>query len=363
MTIVHIANTNFEFELTQTSSQPIEESWKRHAACLQLQFLPLLYASSSDIIAVTSLPESSFLQNLKTLLNIPDLPQLISLQEIEPFQGHSCVSWGPSLQVQTWASQRNMQYSLPTNWHTIQTINSKAFSFNYTSFKEAVLIHNLTTLKQWLKEVPYPKVLKTCFGLSGLGHLIIDENTNPKKIEDFCNREWKAQRPLIGEPWVKRLFDFSTQWLLTASGNQELLGATVFQTQSNGRYLGTLTGPQELIFQSYLPFLYEHINLVKKMLTDLTNLGYYGHVGVDALIYWSEETKEVKLYPIVEINARQTLSLVALRLQKIKFPEHVIRLSFDKKIDSLRRLLPSSLENIFFKQNIWIEFCNFPHSI
>lgn len=344
MANVYLANIDFEFELANPQTLPIKQCWERHLTCLQLQFLPLLYTSPNDLVAVSSLPDPSYLNTLQQLLNSP-LPTLIRLVEMEPFYKQTCLSWGPSQQVDGWARQRKMNYSIPSDWSMVKKINSKAFSVNYSPFEESALIDSYPALKDWLNSFPGAKVLKTCFGLSGLGHLIIDERTAEEKIVAFCNKEWRAGRPIIGEPWLNRIFDFSTQWFLHKDGMVELLGSTVFETNPSGGYLGTLAGPENLIFHSYLPYLHEHIHIVRSMLRDIHELGYFGHVGVDALLYKWPQNDEVFLYPIVEINGRQTLSYVALRIQQLKFPNQIIRLSYKGCTGELTSLLPAQLSN------------------
>jgi hypothetical protein len=343
LTDVHLANTDFEFELSNANQAlSLEHSWERHPICLQLQFLPLLYSLPNDYVAVSNLPDSSYLENLQSLLN-SSLPALISLKEKDLFHKQNCVPWGPSLKVQAWALQREMQYSMPDDWPIIQQVNSKAFSLNFTLLKESALIDNLGALNDWLNSFKGIKVLKTCFGLSGLGHLIIDSQTSGQKITAFCLKEWQSRRPILGEPWLDRLFDFSTQWFLSKEGSTELLGATVFESNAKGGYEGTLAGPEQEIFQTYLPYLQEHMIHAKRVLSRIFEMGYFGHVGIDAFVYRCPQTKELRLYPVVEINGRKTLSYVALRLQQLKFPDRIIRFSFKNNAEGCISLLPDRL--------------------
>ncbi len=358
---VYLANTDFEYELSNPFGQSIEQNWERHPTCMQLQFLPLLYSSPNDLVAVSALPDPVYLKNLQSLLNSP-LATLIPLKEIQPFYNLTCLSWGPSLQVQAWARERQMNYPMPTNWSMVQQINSKEFSVKYSPLSESIIIDSFSTLKGWLESFTGTKVLKTCFGLSGLGHLIIDDNKPEEKISAFCLKEWQNHRRIIGEPWLNRLFDFSTQWFLSKEGQVELLGSTVFETNSKGGYLGTLAGDESSIFHLYLPYLHEHICLVREMLGKIFELGYFGHIGVDAFLYKCRHTNETCLYPIVEINGRQTLSYVALRLQQLRFSDQVIRLSFKTISDEMVSLLPRHLKNgkgktFSFKRQLVVDKC------
>ena len=112
--IVHISNTNIEFEFAHPSLQSLELSLSRNPLCLQLQFLPLLYAQPEDLVAVTALPSENYLIALQqTGWWSQGLPQLVLLQDHTSFQRKRCFSWGLSRQVQAWAQARQMSYALP----------------------------------------------------------------------------------------------------------------------------------------------------------------------------------------------------------------------------------------------------------
>src|SRR4029077_4071668 len=171
--------------------------------------------------------------------------------------GKKCLSWGPSRQVQKWAEARQMNYAMP-HWNIACLVNSKAFSFRYTCLLEAALLYNEQALLDWLREVPGPKVLKTSFGLSGRGNWRIDDFSPSPELLIFCHKEWQQKRPMIGEPWLDRLYDFSTQWLIHPDKQIEWIGATRFETDAQGTYQGTLAGPEEILFSSFKSFLQMH---------------------------------------------------------------------------------------------------------
>lgn len=344
---VYVANTNVEFECATSSLLSLEKSWSQHPLCLQLQFLPLLFAQSDDIVAVTALPNSNYLKSLEQTgwWQAKQLPQLIPMKEIEPFYGKRCCSWGPSRQVQAWAEARHMNYSLPQSWQVICLVNSKAFSFRYTTLSEAALLYNEEELLIWLKDTSGPKILKSCFGLSGQGNRYINDASVSSEILVFCRKEWQQKRPLIGEPCLNRLYDFSTQWCIHQNQQIEWIGATRFETDLQGQYLGTLAGPEEILFASFKSFLQEHKKYAQKALEDIAKMGFFGFIGIDALLYRDAHTQDICLYPIVEINGRQTMSLVALRLQKNICPHKILRLTFQPKTIPQTTLLPTQLVN------------------
>lgn len=343
--VVHIANTNVEFEMAQPTLDTLEKSLSRYALCLQLQFLPLLYAQPDEIVAVTALPNQNFLMALEQSgWSAQGLPQIALLKDEKVFQGKSCLSWGPSRQVKVWAEDRQMLYACP-HWEVAQLVNSKAFSFRYHAFPEAALLSNKQDLIAWLKKTPGPKVIKTCFGLSGKGNWHIDDSLPSPEILAFCNKEWQQKRPLIGEPWLDRLYDFSTQWFIHPNQKIEWIGATRFETDTHGTYQGTLAGPEEMLFKAIETFLQQHREFGQKVLKDMASLGFFGFVGLDALIYRRPQDQSLCLYPLVEINARQTMSLVALRLQRRICPNQILRIAFQDHASNQFSLLPDQLPN------------------
>ncbi len=342
--IVHIANTDVEYEFANSSLQPLEKSWTRHPLCLQLQFLPLLYALPEDSVAVTAFPNPEYLAALQRTGWWPNgFPQLMLLQPADPLPGTRCLSWGPSRRVQTWAQMRQMDYDIPSDWQTIRLINSKAFSFRYSRLPEAALLHHEQELRDWLQRVEGVKVIKTCFGLSGQGNRLIDVSYPNSEELAFCRKEWHQGRPLIGEPWLNRLFDFSTQWYIHPDKQIEWIGAARFETDSKGIYQGTLAGPEKILFSGYATFLEEHKQIAMQALKEMAELGFFGPVGIDALLYRCKQTESICLYPLVEINGRQTMSLVAMRLQQRLCPNQIMSLSFHKENSSSFSLLPQEL--------------------
>lgn len=344
MSTVYIANTNFEFELAGADFSSLEQSLSLHPLCLQLQFLPLLYAQPQDVVAVTVMPNNDYLASLLQLGWWPDgLPELIPMCLQEPFQGKNCISWGPSKLVQAWSQARHMRYAIPTNWETIRLINSKAFSFRYSSLPEAALLASEQELTAWLHQIEGPKVLKTSFGLSGQGNWLIEHAAMTPQLLAFCRKEWQQGRALIGEPWLNRVCDFSTQWIIHPEKQIEWVGATRFETNAQGAYQGTWVGPEELLFADYLSFLAQHRQIAEQALKEMAARGFFGSVGIDALLYRCPQTHSIGLYPIVEINGRQTMSLVALRLQQHLCPHQVLYLTFNQSTTEGIALLPSSL--------------------
>lgn len=288
---VHLCNTFFEHELENPTPKPVLHWLRSHPLFLQLQFLPLLYAEPHDTILVSDLPPN------------PD-PRLRLFSE----------SFGP---LELWAPLRG------ENWPLIQQLNSKIFTYiNAPQLSGSALLSTPQEAARWIALTPGPKVLKTPFGSAGRGHF----HVGSPGLDAFLRKNL----PVIGEPWVERTLDFSTQWYLHPT-HTELLGETVFENNARGAYLATTVGP------SLVPewALDVHLQTAQPLVEQMRKLGYRGNVGVDAFIY-----RDNTVHPVVEINGRKTMSWVALHLQRKHHPEQIVRLSLENKGEGL---LPQTL--------------------
>ena len=339
---LYIANANFEFELRETKTIYLQEALEQHPLLLQLQFLPVLYANSIDGIAVTNIPDDSYIQQLTSKF---ELPNFVRLDSSKSPQCEHLISWGCSRQVEQWALQHGIEYSIPP-WEIVRKVNSKAFSFeNSPKLPLAQSVYDMNSLKEWLANIEGQAVLKCCFGVSGRGNLKIKSNKEVSWniVEAFCQKEWDNNLPVIAEPWMDNVCDFSTQWKITSEGEIQFLGAARFQNNNQGTYQSTFSGPEEILFPKELKiFLKEHLQKAKSILEKVRQEGYVGHAGIDSMIY--REKGKLILHPIVEINARQTMSLAAIWFQQKWFPNDTISLSYVKKQDERQGLLPKNLQ-------------------
>lgn len=311
MSRLHICNTFFERELETQSKKPLPHWIHSHPVLLQLQFLPLLYAGPDDRIAVTELPEN------------PD-PRLCLLEDAPrlPIE-----HWGPSQTIATWAQSKGIPYAIP-DWELVKKINSKVFSFTESPpLPGAKLLHSEEEVREWIETTPGDQILKTPFGTAGRGHLF------PKGKKEIVFRG--VNMPLIAEPWVERVIDFSTQW-----NKGQLIEVTVFENEANGTYRGTYAGKVE----SWA--LQEHLAVAKPLVEKIAAMGYSDHLGVDSFIYLWEGKKRV--HPVVEINARKTMSWVALQTPGLS-------IYYTKGKEGL---LPKQLGQVFFKRNLTYAKCS-----
>jgi hypothetical protein len=332
--VLHIANTNFEWELTQKQIPELITSLKRNPIFLQLQFLPFLYGAPDDLVAVTAEPPDVFWRELDRLGIKP--PKLHLLSAPPPVQVES---WGASRAVAAWAGHH---YAMPP-WEVVRAVHSKEFSFTRSpKLPGSMLLRQEEEARAFFAVSKKPFVLKTCFGLSGQGHLIVGDAVEEARVLQFLKAEWQQGLPVIAEPWVERMLDFSTQWELSQTGEITYLGATICENDAKGRYL------QNKVGEITIPHLEEHKRIARPILEEMIALGYFGNVGIDAMVYGVSHT----LHPIVEINARKTMGWVALEVQRRHFPHQTLTLSYAK--NSAVGLLPSSLGDTLFTRQLMV---------
>jgi hypothetical protein len=314
--VLHVANTAFELELAEESLD-LNGLLQSHPVFLQLQFLPKVYAAAQDGMAVTHTPYPAFEKPRYHLLEATDFPY----DEIE--------SWGASRAVQAWALSKGLSYKMPP-WDVVKQVNSKAFSFaSVPPLPGAKLLHCLEETEEWICTTTGPRVLKNCYGVAGKGHLFLPADA--RLVKQFTTKEFVQGRPIIAEPWVERKLDFSTQWVIHSDQSIEEVGATLLISNDRGQYSANHVG------NFYIPHLEEHKLCALPILQQMALLGYFGNVGIDAMV-WGNDT----LHPIVEINARKTMGWVALQILKHHFPKQTIAVRYVAKSPE-GQLLPSHI--------------------
>jgi hypothetical protein len=347
---LHIANTFFEWELEKAPRCSLAEGFSQHPIFRQLQFLPVLYAGAGEGILIADVPDREYAKRMQawkvfSVLH-PDFPKHTEIE-----------SWGPSQLIAAFAKKHQLIYEIP-DFGLVHKINSKQFSFeNSPKLPYATLLNNEAQAKEWLVSFPGKKVLKTCYGVSGKGHLIIDDPSFPwERIAPFLTREWNVKLPVIAEPWVDRLLDFSTQWLIHKNKEVAYIGATLCENDSKGHYRSNTVGEEQELFGAYFPFLQKHLEVVRPLLSQIAELEFFGNLGIDAMVY----SEEPKLHPVVEINARKTMGWAALMHQARDHPNRKVRFSFAPNHIGL---LPQSVtgqggKKVLFKRNLAIDVYN-----
>lgn len=307
MSILHLCNTFFEYELAGLA----EDILQKNPIFEQLQFLPYLYAAEDHGVLASQAPDD------------PKLPTY-TFDDFPPFE--KLETWGHSQIAKDWADKKGIAYSMPP-FDVVKMVNSKTYSFSKSPLPGSRLIYQGDPIDEGM-------ILKSCFGVAGRGLVF----ANSPRAKSFCENEWAKGLPVIGEPWAARTLDFSTQWIITPSKEIAYLGATVCKTSSKGVHISNRVG------DSLPAEIEEQKSVAMEVLQEMADMGYFGEVGFDAMLY-----DKNKLQPIVEINARKTMGWVTLMLAK-KLSKPILEVSYVQSHE--KGPLPTKLGKTNFSRQI-----------
>jgi hypothetical protein len=150
--------------------------------------------------------------------------------------------------------------------------------------------------------------------------------------EHWLQTRLHAERPLILEPWLDRVLDFSIQFESEPDGLR-FKGWTKALNDHRGQYAGSVVSPAFTrgMDQSLTIFLSGPQGNRLKILTEnlrrflgplVHDARLLGPIGVDAFVYRTDE-RTLVLKPIVEINPRFTMGRLALELMRNVAPGKV----------------------------------------
>ncbi|MCF2859914.1 ATP-grasp domain-containing protein [Pseudoalteromonas sp. SMS1] len=157
-----------------------------------------------------------------------------------------------------------------------------------------------------LLDLDYPYVLKEAFGVSGKGTYLVREQRIAERLVRHFQTQSKQgkQGGMIAQPWLDIELDFSSQWAVSSCGELTLIG--LCQVENKGfRFNGINLSCQALEQVVARSDYYEQIRL---LLSELFKAGYFGPICVDSALL-----KDGTVYPVIEVNARESMGSIALR--------------------------------------------------
>lgn len=214
------------------------------------------------------------------------------------------------------AEGRHLTYLHP-DMEIVKKVNSKIYStelsqkLGYSQYAQVVRSEEeFTEAGKRILEQGNSIIIKEEYGVSGKGNLKI---TDEKKFASICKNvsmQCKKGREVrfIIEPAFEVKKDFSVQYYIDEkTGKAEWLSIQQILNQERA-YHGSVTADEEL-----LSFLKEHqyFEVMEQVMSRLYQDGYYGDVCVDSMI-----VEDDMLVPIVEINARKSMSLIKKSLEE-----------------------------------------------
>lgn len=198
----------------------------------------------------------------------------------------------------------------------IKNVNSKKYSTilakEFAGNDYSYLIDDVSQLNiigKELLETYNAIMLKEEYGVSGKGNLKITDLKALQRISDYCLSQLEKGKKLsvILEPFFPIATDFSVQYKIESSGQSERISIQkVLNNQST--YNGSINLEDDLKNRLEKE---GYFNIIEKTCSRLYSDGYYGDVCIDSMILANG-----RIIPIVEINARKSMSLIKHNLEQ-----------------------------------------------
>lgn len=180
-------------------------------------------------------------------------------------------------------------------------------------------------------------VLKAPWSCSGRGIRYVSAKELPNDhLYGWCQNLIKRQGGLMVEPYYNKVMDFGMEFYYKEDGVAEYRGLSLFKT-INGAYEGNVIASEEekqKILNRYVSS--DLLNDIKERIFSAVN-SHFSHVysgpfGIDMMIVSGDKDNEFYVHPCVEINLRQTMGHVALKLSgDMTQPEALMRITYTDK--------------------------------
>lgn len=222
-------------------------------------------------------------------------------------QGMALETYAVTPEYSSFAQNHDLSYIHPEH-DVVKKVNSKFYSVNVSRKlgvnDYALLIEDYEKLKHHIEDmlgIHKRVMVKEEFGVSGKGNIFIDGSNKNRFLNNVWNQAEKGKRiRYIIEPGFEVEKDFSSQWFITKQGNIQFI--SMFEIKNYGSAYGGSMNMTEKTLQLLEKTGY--LETIKKVGEELYRDGYFGDFCIDSMVL-----KDDTLIPVVEINARKSMSL------------------------------------------------------
>lgn len=292
--------------------------------------LPVFFIQSGDRVLVKHLPSCNFIKTLHefniqsdVFLPIDKVNEinshafLMSPWGWSPTQANHFEKWFPNSPNNfVWKQEYEHWYRRETAANVLdQLIQSNP---KYTNNLLPKVYTNVLMVDEFLSDWG-ALVMKAPLSSSGRGVQFLR-----KQPLNASNKQWiqgvvDQQGNVMVERMWDKVFDFSFHFYKNTDGEISFVGETAFICNTNGKYKGSYIGDVYSAPNFPPEMNVAELESAKKDLMHVLKIhenyhNYSGFLGVDMMIY--REEGMLKLHPCVEINARQSMGLVAIHLKK-----------------------------------------------
>lgn len=303
-----------------------------------LAYLPAWLASADDYVLLNNQLPQSYTEHI-SLHNL-SIGQPIIIDNIQSIEHLTKVHiWGEAPQALHYFEELNFQYNLNLE---IPIWNNKITELSSRNTARECLIYltkklpeiqeyiipefysDLNELETTVSKSSCKYLVKAPFSSSGRGLVWLPVQQITRTERQILHGIIKKQGSATLERALDKKLDFAMEFILSEDGDISFEGYSLFKTNSKGGYLGNYLDSQLNILEKINRFvskeLLENVRfyIVQFLQSTFRNI-YSGCIGVDMLIY--EESGLFHLHPCVEINVRDNMGLLAIKISE-KYLHH-----------------------------------------
>ena len=336
-TNIYIFNSTCEMEVAN-GSRTYDPKARFIEFSNELSFLPIVFSKSNDIIISDRIPSAEFIKTInKTPLEVPIFSKINDittdslylkpwgwsplmhqiLLKLKPF----CSDDFKNSPIWEWNKEQKNLYSRATALNILKDILN-------TENKNLISPHEVPIICKTLYEVEEivklgkKLILKSPWSSSGRGQQTVPPDQLSQTTKQWLKGILRTQGFVMVELFKEKVLDTSLHFEFT---DTDIIfhGINAFKTDEKGQYIGNYINPQNHSeITKYLSVLENEITennfieIITKALQRSIFPNYYrGVIGIDALIYKTEDGK-FKINPCMEINCRHTMGTVAMAIEK-----------------------------------------------
>lgn len=233
-------------------------------------------------------------------------------KNIYPQTKYSLELFGSLESAKLWSEENNIEYIAP-DYEIVKKVNSKQFSYelrkklnhHYNSF----IIENFEEFDEISKLFSSQNkafIIKELLGVSGKGNFIVNSELLLKYFCRYLNKQINNKKiSFLLEEFLPKKFDFSCVANISQYGDIRILGVQKIVVL-NTAYVGTQDSDRTL---NDLLYKSNYFYIIENACKELYLSGYYGPVCFDSMCLMNG-----KIIPIIEINARYSMSQIKISL-------------------------------------------------
>jgi len=297
---------NFSFEQAREPGQNPTLQVQRLEAELAVVWMAVA-CDGDEILTPQPIPDP-FWRRMEKCFGIRVHP--MAPHQLSQSRARTLVPWGWTPAVRTQARKLGIEITAPEQ-DLIWSINAREFAFQLCEERGLLLpgegmartFEEAQQLLQGLIRTKTGWVIKPNQSQSGRGQM--------RGTSVLTDRQMQTVRRLIErqgcvhiEPLLNGQKELSGQWDIPPSGSPQFLGLTELRTDSRGRYAGTGIKTLGLSVSLESALLRDQSAAVAR----LQSLGYFGPVGIDAMLFKSENQECIR--SIQDLNARWTMGRI-----------------------------------------------------